>query len=124
MIYGLAFLGYKKLSAQDQRKAILQFAGQHKFAIDEFVSFSNNPNILMFKPGDTVVCYLWSCLCKEMSFLRVFFQHIIKNGICLYSTTSKYYIDETMNMNAFKHAIAKKMKVSAPTIKRFLTTEN
>lgn len=182
MIYGLIFLGHQKLTEQDQRTGILQFAEHHNLNLDEFVSFNANPNILMFHPGDTIICYAWSCLCQKMSFLRAFVQHIVKNGVSLYSVTSKYHIDTSMDMNALRYAIgayedirvnfwsnksvegaakrvnsgrrlgyknkthildgkeksiwdmynngfslcaiAKKMKVSAPTIKRFLSTQN
>lgn len=182
MIYGLIFLGPTNFSAQEQRNGIVRFAKNHKLTIDEFIPFNNNPNILLFQPGDTIICYAWSCLCKETQFLRIFIQHLVKNEVCVYSTTSKYHIDRNMDMqilqyafsmyedirtnfwsnktiesakkravsgrqtgsknskhildgkekvvwdmynNGFSmYAISKKMKVSAPTIKRFLTTQN
>ena len=182
MVYGLIFLGPTKFSAQEQRDGIVQFAKKHKLTIDEFVSFNTNPNILMFQPGDTIVCYAWGCLCKETQFLRIFIQHLVKNEVCVYSATSKYHIDRDMDIKTLQYAfsmyedirtnfwsnktvesakkrtvsgrqigsrnakhildgkekevwnmynsgvsmyaISKKMKVSAPTIKRFLTTQN
>ena len=182
MIYGLIFLGPTKFSAQEQRSGITKFAKEHNLTINEFVSFSNNPDILMFQPGDTIICYAWSCLCKETQFLRTFIKHLAKNNVYIYSTTSKYYIDKnidiktllyafsmyedirttfwsnktiesakkrtisgrTVGLRNSKHildgkekvvwdmynngfsmyAISKKLKVSAPTIKRFLTTQN
>lgn len=182
MVYGLIFEGHKSLSAQDQRSGILQFAGLHEIPVDKFISFNSNPNILLFQSGDTVVCYAWSCLCQKMSFLRAFIMHLVRNGVNLYSVTSEYHIDSTMDMNALgyaiaayedirfnfwsnktaesatkrafsgrrigdrnkthildgrekavwdmynngfsMYAIAKKMKVSAPTIKRFLSSQN
>ena len=182
MIYGLVFLEHKNISAQDQRSGILKFAKQHKLPIDDFISFNKNPNMLKVNSGDTIVCYEWSCLCKETSFWRLFVQYLIKNEVYLYSATSKYCIDKHMDLKAFHYAImlyedirvnfwsnktresakkrlvsgrqvgsknkthildgkdkviwgmysrgvsmyaiAKKMKVSAPTIKRFLTKQN
>lgn len=182
MIYGLIFLGPTKYSTQEQRSGIMQFAKKHKLNVDKFVSFNNNPDILMFQPRDTVVCYAWGCLCRETQFLRVFIQHLVKNEVCLYSTTSKYHIDKNMDMKTLQYAfsmyediranfwsnktmesakrrtvsgrqpgsknakhildgkekmvldmynsglsmyaISKKVKVSAPTIKRFLTIQN
>ena len=182
MVYGLIFSGHTKFSAKEQRNKISLFAKKHNITINDFISFNNNPNILMFKPGDTIICYAWNCLCKETTFLRIFIQHIIKNGVYLYSTTSKFYIDKTTDINAVKYAfamyedirfnfwsykssasackriasgrrvgsknkkhvldgkekaiwdmynsgssmyaIAKKMRVSAPTIKNFLTTQS
>lgn len=181
MVYGLIFCGYSTLSEQDQRDAILHFASSRGMTIDEFISFNSNPNIFVFKPSDVIVCYAWHCLCKDRSFLRLFIQHIIKNSIDLYSVTSKYHIDQSMDMDAIRYAfaiyedirfnfwsrktaesaskrvipgrrvgsrnkthildgkekviwdmynngfsmyaISKKLKVSAPTIKRFLTTQ-
>ena len=182
MIYGLIFLGSSQFSAQEQRNGIVKFAKKCKLTIDTFISFNNNPNILMFQPGDTIVCYAWSCLCKETQFLRIFIQHIAKSGVYLYSTTSKYRIDKSMDIKILQYAfsmyedirtnfwsnktvesakkrvvsgrqpgsknvkhildgkekvvwdmynagftmyaISKKIKVSAPTIKRFLTAQN
>lgn len=182
MVYGLIFLGHTKLTAQDQRDGILRFAKKHRMQIDEFISFNSNPNMLMFNPGDTVICYAWNCLCKEMPFMRMFVQYLVKNGIYVYSATSKYRITSSMDIDALyyafsmyedirvnfwsrkavegaskriisgrhtgsknkthildgkgkvvwdmynngfsMYAIAKKMNVSAPTIKRFLTAQN
>lgn len=181
MVYGLIFGGYSTLGEQEQHDGILQFASAHGMTIDEFISYNNNPNIFVFKPGDVIVCYAWHCLCKDRSFLRLFIQHIVKTGIDLYSVTSKYHIDQSMDMDAVRYAfamyedirfnfwsrktaesaskrlvpgrragsrnkkhvldgkekliwdmynngasmyaISKKLKVSAPTIKRFLTTQ-
>ena len=182
MIYGLIFLEHTQFSAQDQRSSVLHFAKKKNLSIDEFVSFNNNPNILMFNPGDTIICHSWNCLCKETPFLRIFVQHLAKRGVYVYSTTSKYHIDTNLDMETLQYAfamyedirvnfwsnktiesakkrtvsgrqvgsknkthildgkemvvwnmynngasmyaIAKKMKVSAPTIKRFLTTQS
>lgn len=182
MIYGLIFLEHTRLTAQDQRSGILRFAKKFHMVIDKFISFNNNPDILMFNSGDTIICYAWNCLCKEMSFMRMFIQHIIKNNIYLYSATSKYHIAPSMDINTLQYAfsmyedirgnfwsrkaiegaskriipgrrtgsknknhvldgkeniildmhangysmyaISKKLKVSAPTIKRFLITQN
>lgn len=179
MVYGLIFLGYTKLTAQDQRIGISRFAKTHHIQINEFVSFNNDPDILIFNPGDKIIFYSWDCLCKDMSFLRAFIQYMVKNGICIYSVTSKYHIDSSMDIKTLQYAfllykdirfnflsrkavtgagkrmfsgrytgsknktyildgkekvvcdmynsgfsmyaISKKLKVSAPTIKRFLT---
>lgn len=106
MIYGLVFLGHTRVSPADQRGGILQFSRKHEMPIDEFVSFDINPGLLNFKPGDTIICYAWNCLCRDMAFLRMFVQHAAKNGISIYSTTSKYHIDASMDMNAIAYALA------------------
>lgn len=182
MVYGLIFLGHTKLTARDQRDGILRFAKKRHIQINEFVSFNNNPSIFMFNPGDTIICYAWNCLCQEMPFMRMFIQHMVKNGIYIYSATSQYHIAPPMDIDTLHYAfslyedirvnfwsrkaiegaskriisgrhvgsknkthildgkenvvwdmynkgfsmyaISKKLKVSAPTIKRFLTAQN
>lgn len=186
MIYGLIFLGHSKINAEAQRGCIEKFAKKRGLHIDEFISFQDNPNIIKFQSGDTLICYSWSCICKTRSFLQTFIKYILRNRIYLFSLNSKYYIDSTIDFaqieyafnlyedirfnflsnksvdgarkrveNGFapgrhpgsknvRHAldgkekvvwdmynsgvsmysIAKKMRVSAPTIKRFLTSQN
>jgi len=182
MVYGLIFSGHTKLTDQDQRDGISRFAEKCHIQIDEFISFNNNPNMLMFNTGDTLVCYAWNCLCKDISFMRMFIQHLVKNKIYIYSATSKYHIAPNMDTDALQYAfslyedirvnfwsrkavegaskriipgrhtgsknkthvldgkekvvwdmynngfsmyaISKKLKVTAPTIKRFLTAQN
>lgn len=186
MIYGLVFLDHTKTSAQIQRNELQQFAKKHNLKINEFISYKDSPNLMRFLPGDTIICYGWNCICKNRPFLNIFLQYVLKNKIHLFSVTSKYCIDQTMDAelleyafnlyedirfnflshksseaaikrienghapgrpvgsknikhaldgkekviwdmynNGFSmYAISKKMKVSAPTIKRFLTTQN
>jgi len=182
MVYGLIFLGHTKLTAQDQRNGILRFVKKCHISIDKYISFKNNPDMLQFNPGDTIVCYAWNCLCQEMPFMRMFVQHMIEKGIYIYSATSKYHIAPSMDIDTLQYAfsmyedirvnfwsrkavegvskriipgrhtgsknkvhvldgkeqmildmrndgqsmyaIAKKIHVSAPTIKRFLTAQN
>ena len=186
MVYGFVFLKHLKYSAQHQRDGINAFVKKHKQTIDKFISFDKNPYVSILQSGDSVICYSWDCLCAERSFLRQMIQYLFKHKIYVYSTTSKYYIDKFIDINAllygfnmyddiwntfisyknicgaktrvenghspgrpvgaknYKHvldgkekivlnmfsngasmyAIAKKMNVSAMTIKRFLTTQN
>lgn len=182
MVYGFIFLEHLKTDAESQRRGILHFAKKHNLNIDEFVSFKTNPNMLMFSRGDTIICYAWNCLCKDMSFLRMFILQMLKNGVHMYSTTSKYHLDSSLDINVMQYAfsmyedirfnflsakaaagaskrlipgrhtgsknkthlldgkekqvwdmfnngfsmyaISKKLKVSAPTIKKFLTSQN
>lgn len=186
MIYGLVFLDHTKTSAQIQRNELQRFAKKHNLKINEFISYKDSPNLMRFMQGDTIICYEWNCLCKTRPFLNIFLQYVLKNKICLFSVTSKFNIDQTIDAelleytfnlyedirfnflshknseaaskrvenghapgrpvgsknskhaldgkekvvwdmynNGFSmYAISKKMKVSAPTIKRFLTTQN
>lgn len=186
MIYGLIFLDHSKASAQTQRYELQHFAKKHNLKIDEFISYKDSPNIMRFSSGDTIICYAWNCICKTKPFLNIFIQYILKNKIYLFSVTSKYSIDQSMDLelleyafdmyeeirfnflshknsaaagkrvenghapgrpvgsknvkhaldgkekaiwdmynNGFSmYAISKKMKVSAPTVKRFLTAQN
>lgn len=186
MIYGLIFLEHITTTSQKQRDAIVDFAKQHHFKIDNFIFYNTKPDITLFKTGDSVIVFTWNCLCARGAVLNTVIRHFIKNKINLYSVTSNYCIDESKGFNrldyAFglyedirfnflsersicgakrrianghapgrpngaknKHhvldgkekmilkmysngismyAIAKKLKVSAPTIKRFLSKNN
>ena len=186
MIYGLIFLEHGKVNEDTQRLYIEKFAEKRGLHIDEFVSYRDNPNILCFQSGDVLVCYAWSCICKTRAFLQTFIKYVVKNKIHIFSVTSKYYVDDTLDFAQFEYvlnlcedirftflsnksadgarkrvvnghapgrkpgsknvkhaldgkekviwnmynygismyAIAKQMRVSAPTIKRFLTSQN
>ena len=100
MIYGFIFTKHLKHSAQNQRSGIEAFVKKHKLNIDEFIPFDKNPDISVLQPGDSVVCYSWDSLCTERSFLRQMIQYLFKHKIYVYSTTSKYYIDKFIDINA------------------------
>ena len=104
MIYGLIFLGHNKHNSHVQRDALMQFAKEHHLTIDKFISFDKNPDISIFKPNDTIICYGWDCLCNDRNFLREFIQYLLNNNVFIYSVQSKYHIDKTMDMNALKYA--------------------
>ena len=99
MVYGFVFLGNLKHSAQIQRNGIEKFIKKHKLTIDRFISFDKNPDISILQPGDYLVCYSWDCLCAERSFLRQIMQYLFKNKIYVYSATSKYCVDESVDIN-------------------------
>lgn len=99
MVYGFIFLGNLKHSAQIQRNGIEKFIKKHKLTIDRFISFDKNPDISILQPGDYLVCYSWDCLCTERSFLRQIMQYLFKNKIYVYSATSKYCVDESIDIN-------------------------
>ena len=104
MIYGLIFLKHVKLNATEQRKKITQFASKQKMSVDKFISFDKNPDLSVFKPNDTIVCYSWDCLCHTQDFLRQFIRYVLVNNIFIYSTTSKYHINKKMDADALKYA--------------------
>lgn len=104
MNYGLIFTKNIKVSATDQRKKITQFASVQKIPVDKFILFDTNPDISVFKPNDTIICYAWDCLCHTQGFLRQFILYILSNRIYVYSTTSKYNIDKKMDPDAMKYA--------------------
>lgn len=186
MIYGLIFLRHPVLTSQEQRDGIINYAKLHGLQIDKFISYNERPDITLFHAGDSIVLLAWNCICAKRSVLNTLVKYFLKNNIKLYSATSGYCIDNTVDFGAFEYAfnlyedirfnflsakstagvrvrvangyapgrhlgsknkrhvtdgketeilnmysaghsmyaIAKKLKVSAPTIKRFLSTQN
>ncbi len=104
MVYGLVFLTHVKYSAHVQRDGIIRFAKEHGLTMGKFIEFDKNPDISMFKPNDTIICYGWDCLCNDRNFLRKFIQYLVNNNIFIYSVQSKYCIDKTMNIKVLKYA--------------------
>lgn len=100
MIYGLIFLEHIKHSAQSQRNTVALFAQKHKLTVDKFISFDKNPDISILRSGDSIICYSWDCLCTDRDFLRQTMQNLFKQNIYVYSTTSKYFIDKSMDTDA------------------------
>lgn len=100
MNYGLIFLGHAKHCAKKQRDEIAAFAQKQKRVIDKFISFDKAPDISVLRPGDTVFCYSWDCLCSERAILRQMIQHFLKQKTYIYSATSKYCIDKSLDLYA------------------------
>lgn len=105
MIYGFIFTKHLKYSAQNQRNGIENFIKKHNLSLDKFVSFDENPDISILKPGDSVICYSWDCLCTERSFLRKIIQFLLKHKIYIYSATSKYCLDKSTDINALAYGV-------------------
>lgn len=104
MIYGLILLKHAKTSTQKQRAGILGVATEKHFHIDKFISFEDKPDLSLFKPKDTIICYAWNCLCKKRTFLRLFIKYVLENNIYICSATSKYCIDKQADIKTFERA--------------------
>jgi len=106
MVYGVIFLEYAKASAQSQREGIQRFAEKRGLAIDELVSYTDNPRVIRFRTGDTIICYAWNCIYNSKFFFDTFIPYILRNRIYLFSVTSKYSIDESTDYDMFARAFA------------------
>lgn len=105
MIYGLIFLNHRT-SAIAQRQSIVQFAENKGYTIDDFLSYSDLPDLTRVKPGDSVIFYAWYCVGKTRPQLKKTIKYLIENRIYFYSATSDFCADQKFNFDQLAHAFA------------------
>lgn len=99
MVYGMILINNGMYTRQKQRAGIVSFAEKSGFNIDSFMAYSENPNLDIIKPGDSVVFYAWSCISRTRPQLKKCLDYFVKNRVCFYSSTSNLCIDKNFDFN-------------------------
>lgn len=104
LIYGLVFQRAPNATSHEQRDAIANYADKHFLKIDKFIMYNEQPDITLFRRGDSVIFFAWNCICNKRTLLNSIILHFLRNNIRMYSTTCAYCIDDTTDFKQFEYA--------------------
>lgn len=92
------------IASQDQRDTITRYAAQNHLKISKFIFYNDKPDITLLKSGDTVIFFAWHCICGKRAFLPSLIQYFLKQNINIYSATSKYCVDGSIDFTELEYA--------------------